>query len=151
MPTLEEQINQDLKEAMKAKDDAKMRSIRAIKTAIIVEKTSEKGGELTPETELKMLNKLAKQRQDALDIYNKEGRDDLAQKEQEELIIIQTYMPEQMSEEEIEAEVDQIIRDTGAQGMQDMGKVMGIASKQLLGKADGKTISTVVKKKLSSQ
>ncbi len=150
MPTLEEQVNQDLKEAMKAKDDAKMRSIRAIKTAIIVEKTSEKGGELTPEAELKMLNKLVKQRQDALDIYNKEGRDDLAQKEQEELIIIQTYMPEQMSEEEIETKVDEIINQTGAEGMQDMGKVMGIASKELLGKADGKTISTIVKKKLSS-
>ncbi len=150
MPTLEQKIIDDLKAAMKAKDEAKMRTIRSIKSAILIEKTSGKGAELTPEAELKMLNKLAKQRQDALDIYTKEGREDLAQKEQEELDIIKTYMPEQLSEEEVKNKVQEIIQNTGAEGMKDMGKVMGIASKELLGKADGKMISDIVKKELSN-
>ncbi len=150
MPTLEDKVMQDLKEAMKSNDEVKMRTIRAIKSAILLEKTSEKGGELTPETELKMLNKLAKQRQDALDIYRKEGREDLAEKEEQELIIIKTYLPEQLSEEEITSKINEIIEQTGAQGVKDMGKVMGIASKELIGKADGKTISTIVKKQLNT-
>ncbi len=149
--TLEQQVAEDLKEAMKSKDEAKMRTLRAIKSAIIVEKTSENGGELEEEDDIKLLNKLAKQRRDSIEIYVKEGRDDLAQKEQEELDIIMTYLPEPLSTEEIENHIQEIISRTGASGMQDMGKVMGIANKELLGKADGKTIADIVKAQLSSQ
>ncbi len=149
MANLEEQIMQDLKEAMKAKDEAKLRTLRAIKSAILLEKTSGKSDEMSEEDELKMLNKLAKQRQDALAIYEKENRPELADKEREELVIIQSYMPEQLSDEELEKEVQSIIDEVGASSMADMGKVMGIASKKLLGKADGKSISDKVKTLLS--
>ncbi len=149
METLEHQVMADLKEAMRSKDQAQLRTLRAIKSAILLEKTSGKGGELSPEDELKMLNKLAKQRQDALLIYEKEGRDELANNEREELIIIQSYMPEQLSPEALQSKIQKIIADAGASNMADMGRVMGIASQELLGQADGKAISEEVRKQLS--
>ncbi len=149
MASLEEQVMADLKEAMKSKDQAKLRTLRAIKSAILLEKTSGSDNPLDSDRELKLLNKLAKQRQDALTIYEKEGRDELANKEKEELIIIQEYMPAQLSPEELKTEISNIISETGATSMADMGRVMGVASQKLLGRTDGKSISEEVKKQLS--
>ena len=146
---LEERINQDLKAAMKAKDDAAKRGIRAIKQAILLAKTDGKGTEISPEMELKMVQKLVKQRQDSLDIYEKQGRDDLAVVEREEIEILRRYLPKQLSEAELESEISAIIGETGASSMKDMGRVMGAANQKLRGKADGKTISLVVKRLLS--
>lgn len=146
--TLEQRITQDLKEAMKAKDEAAKRGIRAIKQAILLAKTDGSGAEITPEREIKMLQKLAKQRKESIEIYDQQGRDDLAKVEREELAIIEGYLPEQMSEEELTAKLKAIIEQTGASSMKDMGKVMGTASKELAGRADGKMISSIVKKLL---
>jgi uncharacterized protein YqeY len=134
-----------MKEAMKAKDKVSLRGIRAIKAALLLAKTDGSGDEMTDEKEIKLLQKLVKQRKDSLDIFNKQGRDDLAQTEKEEIAVIEKYLPEQLSAEELEAVIKGIIEKTGASSMKDMGKVMGMASKQLAGKADGKTISGVVK------
>ena len=147
--TLEERIKPDLVAAMKAKDQAGLRGIRAIKAAILLAKTDGSGKALTPESEIKLLQKLIKQRKDSLEIYEQQGREDLAAIEREEIEVIEKYLPEQMSEEELEKVIKEIIEKTGASSMKDMGKVMGIASKQLAGRADGKTISEVVKKMLS--
>ncbi len=147
--TLEERINRDLKTAMKAKDKAAMRGIRAVKSAILLAKTDASGQAITPELEIKMLQKLIKQRKDSLEIYEKQNRADLAKIEKEEIEIIQKYLPEQLSEEELEEKLKEIIDQVGATSMRDMGKVMGMASKQFAGKADGKTISGVVKKLLN--
>ncbi len=147
--SLEQKINQDLKTAMKAKDQVSLRGIRAIKSAILLAKTDGSGQELNEEKEIKLLQKLIKQRKDSLAIYEKENREDLASKEREEIEVIQQYLPEQLSEEELEKLIRDIVEQTGASSMKDMGKVMGMASKQLAGKADGKTISSVVKKLLS--
>ncbi|MCP3928419.1 MAG: GatB/YqeY domain-containing protein [Bacteroidetes bacterium] len=147
--TLEERINRDLKIAMKAKDKAAMRGIRAVKSAILLAKTDASGQAITPELEIKMLQKLIKQRKDSLEIYEKQNRADLAKIEKEEIEIIQKYLPEQLSEEELEEKLKEIIDQVGATSMRDMGKVMGMASKQFAGKADGKTISGVVKKLLN--
>ena len=141
---------QDLKAAMKAKDQKALRGIRAIKAAILLEKTSGDKSELSEEKEIKLLQKLVKQRKDSLAIYQKEGRDDLAQVEEEEIEVIERYLPQQMSEQELRAEVDKIIEETGASSMKDMGKVMGIATKRFAGRAEGKAISAAVKQKLSS-
>ena len=146
--SLEAKIAQDLKAAMKAKDKATMRSIRAIKSAILLLKTDGSGKEITEEVEIKMLQKLVKQRKESLDIFSKQGRDDLAQKEKEEIEVIEKYLPEQMDEGALTEVLKKIIEDTGASSMRDMGKVMGMASKQLAGQADGKMISQVVKKLL---
>lgn len=146
--TLEERINSDLKTAMKAKDQVSLRGIRAIKSAILLAKTDGSGKELDEALEIKILQKLVKQRKDSLDIYEKQGREDLAVTEREEIEIIGRYLPEQMSAEELEAIIKGIIEKTGATSMRDMGKVMGMASQQLAGKADGKTISGVVKQLL---
>ncbi len=146
--SLEERIMQDLKAAMKAKDQAALRGIRAIKSAILLEKTSGAGSEISPETEIKMLQKLVKQRRESLEIYERENRDDLAQTEREEIEVIERYLPEQLGEAELEAKVKEIVDRTGASSMKDMGKVMGVASKELAGRADGKAISAVVKKML---
>lgn len=146
---LEERIMPDLKAAMKAKDQAALRSVRAIKAAILLAKTDGSGEELTEEKEIKMLQKLVKQRQDSYDIFKKEGREELAQKEKEEIEVIQKYLPEQLSEDKLKEIISEIISKTGANSMKDMGKVMGLASKQLAGRADGKTISTVVKTMLA--
>ena len=143
--SLEAKINSDLKEAMKAKDQVRLRGIRAIKSAILLLKTDGSHKEISEDDEIKLLQKLVKQRKDSLDIYEKQNREDLAAKEREEIAVIETYLPEQMSAEELESVIKGIIEQTGAESMRDMGKVMGIASKQLAGRADGKTISGVVK------
>ena len=142
---LEEKINTDLKAAMKAKDAVALRGIRAVKSAILLAKTDGSGAELTEEIEIKMLQKLVKQRKDSLDIYVKQNREDLAVKEREEIATIEKYLPKQLDPAELELIIKGIIEQTGASSMKDMGKVMGMASKQLAGKADGKTISTLVK------
>jgi uncharacterized protein len=143
---LETKIMGEMKDAMKAKDEATLRALRAIKAEIIKAKTDPgAGGEIDEATEQKFLQKMVKQRKDSLDIFEKQGREDLATKEKEELAVIQRFLPTQMSEEEITAAIKQIIADTGASSVADLGKVMGIASKQLGGKADGKAISGIVK------
>ena len=147
--SLEARIIDDLKTAMKAKNQVALRSIRAIKAAIMVIKTDGSGKELNEEGEIKLLQKLVKQRKDSLDIYIKQGRDDLAKTEKEEIDIIQKYLPAQMDAAELEVFIKNIVAQTGASSMADMGKVMGMASKQLAGKADGKTISGIVRKLLS--
>ena len=144
--SLELRVMEELKNAMRAKDEAGLRTLRAIKAAIIIEKTAEGAtGEITEAMELKMLQKLAKQRKDSLDIFVKQNREDLAAKEREELAIIEKFLPQQMSSEELKAAVSEIIAQVGATSAADMGKVMGVASKQLAGKIDGKAISEIVK------
>ena len=147
--SLEEKINHDLKDAMKNKDQVSLRGIRAVKAAILLAKTDGSGEELNEEKEIKMLQKLVKQRQDSLDIYTKQNRPDLAAVESEEIEVIQRYLPEQLSEEKLKDVIGQLIQQTGASGIKDMGKVMGLASQQLAGKADGKAIAAVVKQLLS--
>lgn len=147
--SLEATINEDLKTAMKAKDQAALRGIRAIKSAILLHNTSGATEGLNEEKEIALLQKLIKQRQDSLDIYLKQGREDLAAVEREEIDVIMRYLPKQLSEEELTIAVKEIVSRTGATTMKDMGKVMAEASKEFAGKADGKTISMVVKKLLS--
>ena len=148
--SLEARVMDELKNAMRAKDEAALRTLRAIKAAIIIEKTAEgASGEINEATETKMLQKLAKQRRDSLDIYVKQNREDLASKEREELAIIEKFLPQQMNADELKAEVSAIIAQVGANTPADMGKVMGVASKQLAGKADGKAISEMVKQLLA--
>ncbi len=148
--SLEARVMDELKNAMRAKDEAALRTLRAIKAAIIIEKTAEgASGEINEATETKMLQKLAKQRRDSLDIYVKQNREDLASKEREELAIIEKFLPQQMSADELKAEVSAIVAQVGAKTPADMGKVMGVASKQLAGKADGKAISEMVKQLLA--
>jgi uncharacterized protein len=148
--SLEQKIMGDLKTAMLAKDEAALRSLRAIKAAILLAKTSEgAGGELKEEDETKLLQKLVKQRKDSLEIFQQQNRTDLAKKEQEEIAVIEKFLPKQLSAEEIKAALATIIAETGASSPADMGKVMGAATKQLAGKADGKTISALVKELLS--
>ena len=147
--SLENTINNDLKIAMKAKDKVALRGIRAIKSAILLAKTEVAGIELDNAKEIKILQKLLKQRKDSLDIYQKQDRADLAIIEEEEISIISKYLPKQLSAEELTPIIQDIIAKTGASSMKDMGKVMGMASQQLAGKAEGKTISTVVKALLS--
>ena len=147
--SLEAKIMESLKTAMKAKDEVTLRTLRAIKAAIIIEKTAEgASGEIDEATEIKMLQKMAKQRKDSLQIFEQQQREDLASKEREELAIIEQFLPAQMSEEEIKQALQQIINTVGASSMADLGKVMGIASKELAGKADGKLIATLVKELL---
>lgn len=148
--SLEQKVMEDLKNAMRAKDEAALRTLRAIKAAILIEKTAEGGSDTISEAgETKMLQKLAKQRRDSLEIFEKQNREDLAQKEREELAIIEKFLPKQMSADELKAEVQAIITQVGAKTPADMGKVMGVASKQLAGKADGKAISETVKQLLA--
>jgi uncharacterized protein YqeY len=147
--SLETQLMQDLKTAMKAKDKVALRSIRAVKAALLLQKTDGTGEDMTEEKEIKLLQKMVKQRKDSLDIYVKQGREDLAATEREEIAVIEKYLPEQMSAADLEKVVADLIAKTGASSMKDMGKVMGMASKQLAGKADGKTISAMVKKLLA--
>ena len=139
----------DLKEAMKNKDQVAMRSIRAIKAAILLVQTDGSGNELNEAAEIKLVQKLVKQRQDSLDIYVKQNREDLASVERDEIEVLKRYLPAQLSEEDLIPVIQEIITKTGASGMKDMGKVMGMASQQLAGKADGKTISTIVRKILN--
>ena len=148
--SLETKIMEDLKNAMRAKDEAALRTLRAIKAAILIEKTSEGASDSISEaTEIKMLQKLAKQRRDSLEIFEKQNREDLASKEREELAIIEKFLPKQMSPDELKIELQVIIAQVGAKSPADMGKVMGVASKQLAGKIDGKAISETVKQLLA--
>ncbi len=147
---LEQKIMGELKTAMLAKDEKTVRSLRAIKAAIILAKTSEgAGGEISEDTEVKILQKLVKSRKDSLEIFQQQHREDLAVKEQEEITVIEKFLPKQMDESELSAIISAIIAQTGASSPADMGKVMGVASKQLAGKADGKTISSLVKQLLT--
>jgi len=146
--SLEAKLMTDLKTAMKAKDQAALRSIRAIKAAILLAKTDGSGKELDETAEIKMVQKLIKQRQDSLDIFTKQGRDDLATVEKEEIAVLQNYLPKQLSEEELIPLIKEVITQTGAASMKDMGKVMGMATQKLAGQADGKTVSALVKKLL---
>lgn len=147
---LEQKIMADLKAAMLAKDEKALRSLRAIKAAILLAKTSEgAGGDLKEEDEIKILQKLVKSRKDSLEIFTQQNRTDLAQKEQEEIEIIEKFLPKQLSGEELKAIITNIIAETGAASPADMGKVMGAATKQLAGKADGKAISALVKELLA--
>jgi len=148
--SLELSINEQLKTAMKAKDEITLRSLRAIKAAILVAKTSEgAGGVLKSEDETKLLQKLVKQRKDSLDIFRQQNREDLAKKEEEEIEVIEKFLPKQLTAEELGEVLGKIISELGAMSPSDLGKVMGVASKQLAGKADGKAISTMVKELLS--
>ena len=147
---LTEQINSDLKDAMKAKDKVKLESLRAIKSALLLASTEKGASESSEDSELKLLQRLVKQRKEAADIFNKEGRVELAEAELSQVAIIETYLPEQLSEEEIKSEVEAIIASTGASTMADMGKVMGMANQKMAGKADGKTIAQLVKSALGA-
>jgi uncharacterized protein YqeY len=144
---LAEQINEGIKEAMKARDEVRLRALRNIKSAFLLLDTA--GGSVSDDDRIKALQKLAKQRKDSIEIFEKEGRNDLAIKEKEELAIIDTFLPAQLSEADIESNIKAIIADTGASGMKDLGKVMPAAMKSMAGQADGKLISELVKKLLS--
>jgi uncharacterized protein YqeY len=149
--SLEKQINDQLKTAMLARDEKTLRALRAIKAAILLAKTSEgSSGEIKPEEELKMLQKLVKQRKDSEDIFRKQNRPDLADKEAEEIAVIEKFLPAQMDLDELKQVIRQIITETGAASPADLGKVMGVATKQLAGKADGKTISALAKELLTT-
>lgn len=147
--SLSERINEDLKSAMMRKDQPALRGLRAVKSAILLALT-EKGAskELSEEKEMQLLQKLIKQRRESLEIFEQQGREDLAVTEREEIEVIENYLPRQMSEEEVAQETEKAIAETGAQGMKDMGKVMGMLSKKLAGKADSKMIADMVKQKL---
>ena len=148
--SLEQKIMTELKTAMLAKDEKTLRSLRAVKAAILLAKTSEGGGgELKEEDEIKLLQKLVKQRKDSLEIFTQQNRADLAQKEKEEIDVIEKFLPKQMSPDELKAELKMIIAEVGASSPADMGKIMGAATKKFAGKADGKTISALVKELLS--
>ena len=147
---LEETIMAQMKDAMKSKDEKSLRALRAIKAAILLAKTSEgAGGTLREEDAMKLLQKLIKQRKDSLEIFQQQNREDLAQKEQEEISVIEQFLPKQLGADELKPIIAKIIADTGASSAADMGKVMGVATKQLAGQADGKTISAVVKEMLN--
>lgn len=148
--SLEQQVMTEMKEAMKAKDEGVLRALRAIKAEIIKAKTEPgAGGEIDEATEQKFLLKMMKQRKDSLEIFEKQGRADLAAKEKEEMAVIEKFLPKQLSGEELKTALKKIIAETGAASPADMGKVMGAASKQLAGLADGKTISAAVKELLA--
>jgi len=148
--SLKEQIGADIKKAMLARDKDELRALRAIKSMIMLAETEKgKSGEITPETEMKILQKAVKQRSESIALYRPQGRDDLADAEQAELDIISRYLPEKMSEEVLQTELEKIIAQVDAQSMKDMGKVMGVATKAIAGKADNKTISNIIRKLLS--
>ncbi len=149
--SLEILINNDIKQAMLAKDMRKLNALRAIKAALLLEKTGKdvNAGEIPESVEMKLLQKQVKQRKESAVIYREQNRPDLAEEEEMQAGIIEKYLPEQMNPEEVEVIIKKIIADTGASSMKDMGKVMGIASKQLTGKADNKLISGIVRKFLA--
>ncbi len=149
--SLETQIMEQLKQAMRDKNEVALRTLRSIKAAILVEKTAAGAKEMLSEAdELKLLQKMAKQRKDSLDIFTQQNRPDLAVKEQEELAILEQFLPKQLSAEALEEKLKAIIAQTGASSSADMGKVMGIAGKQLAGQADGRSISETVKRLLAN-
>ena len=144
-------LTDEIKAAMRAKDSLKLEALRAIKSAVILEQTSVGGGDtLTEEQEIKLVQKLVKQRKDSAQIFRDQNRPDLAEPEEAQAEIISQFLPEQLSEDEIKSIIQSIIEKTGASGMKDIGKVMGMASKEMAGKADGKTISMIVKAELNS-
>lgn len=145
---LEDRINKGIKEAMKAKDEARKRTLRAIKAQILLLKTSGFGGQVTEDQELKLLQKMVKQREASYKTYASKGREDLARTEKEELDIIKAFLPKPMTDSELEVVLKALIEQVGAQSMRDMGKVMGLASKQLAAKADGKKIAEMVRRLL---
>ncbi|MFM8373781.1 MAG: GatB/YqeY domain-containing protein [Bacteroidota bacterium] len=146
--TLEEKIAKDLVAAMKAKDEVALRGIRAIKSAILLLKTDGSGQAVDEAKEVQLLQKLVKTRQESFDIYTKNGREDLAVREKEEIDVIKKYLPAMLEGAELEEVLRKIVEETGATSAKDMGKVMGAANKQLAGKADGRAISEIVKKLL---
>ena len=148
--SLQDAVMTKMKEAMRAKDTVALSSLRAIKSALLLAQTDGSGATMSEADEIKIVQKLVKQRQDSAAIYKEQGREDLAQPELGEVAVLAQFLPAQLSEEEVKAVVAEIIAATGATGMQDMGKVMGQASAKLAGKADGKTISTVVKALLNA-
>jgi uncharacterized protein len=149
--SLEVEVMSLMKDAMKNKDEALLRGLRAIKAEIIKAKTEPgANGAISEDGEMKLLQKLVKQRRDSLTIFQEQNRTDLAEKESEEIAVIEKFLPVQMTEEEVKAAVNAIVKELGAAGPQDLGKVMGVASKQLAGKADGKLIASVAKNALTS-
>ncbi|MEZ4911746.1 MAG: GatB/YqeY domain-containing protein [Saprospiraceae bacterium] len=146
---LEVKINEDLKEAMKAKDQVAMRSLRAIKAAILLQKTDGTGEELNEDRAIKLLQKLVKQRQDSLDIYTKQNREELAAVERDEIGVIQRYLPKQLSDDELKSAIQAIMADMGPVTVKDMGKIIGAANAKLAGQAEGKAIAATVKTLLS--
>lgn len=147
---LEKTINEDIKSAMLARDQKKLEALRAIKAALLLEKTKEgTTGEIPESVEMKLVQKLVKQRRESAEIYKTGGREDLAEKELFEASIIEKYLPEQMSEQEIEDKIKEIIAATGASSLKEMGKIMGMASKEFAGKADNKLVSEIVKRLLN--
>lgn len=143
-------IDQEIKKAMLAKDQASLRGLRAIKAALLLART-EKGSaeEINEEAELKILQRLVKQRKESADIYKQQGREDLSLIEEEEIEVISRFMPAQLGREELEVLIANLIKDAGASSAKDMGKVMGLANKELAGKADGKLIAEIVKSQLA--
>lgn len=148
---LQEKIDQDIKAAMLAKDNAKLRGLRAIKAALLLAKTEKGASEiLNEDTEIKVLQRLVKQRRESADIYQQQNRDDLYQIEAEEIEVIESFLPKQLERADVERIVGQIITETGASSMKDMGRIMGMANQKLAGQADGKTIAEVVKALLAN-
>ncbi len=147
---LQQQVMEQMKTAMKAKDKVALESLRAIKSALLLTQTeSASTDEISEEQEIQLVQKLVKQRKDSAAIFIEQGRNDLAEPELAQIAVIEQFLPEQLGEDEIEKVVLEVIETTGAAGMKDMGKVMGMVSKKLAGQADGKTISTIVKNKLA--
>lgn len=147
--SLQEQVTQQLKTAMKAKDSVALESLRAIKSAILLTQTQAGAKDLTAEDEIKLVQKLVKQRKDSAEIFRQQGRIDLAEPEEAQIRIIEQFLPEQLDKAAIAKIIEDIITKTNAEGMKDMGKVMGMATKAMAGKADGKTISNIVRQKLA--
>jgi len=148
--SLTDHINAGIKDAMKQKNEARKRTLRAVKAQLLLLKTSGSGTEITEEQEIKTLQKMVKERQDSYEIYVKQNRDDLAIPEKEEMDIIKEFLPQQMGEEELTVAIKAIVEQVGASSMKDMGKVMGMANKEFGSKADGKTISMIVKNILTN-
>lgn len=148
--SLKEQIDSDIKKAMLAKNKDELRALRAIKSLILIGETEKNAsGDLDRNAEIRLLTKAAKQRKESMQIYQEQGREDLAVKEKDELEVIERYLPKQMSEEEAESEIRKIIQEVDAKGPSDMGKLMGVATKKMAGRADGKMISEIAKRLLT--
>lgn len=148
--TLEEKVGKDLVAAMKTRDAGALRALRAIKAEILLFQTSGTRDALDEKQETRILQKMVKQRQESLSIYEEQGREDLAAKEREEIEVLKRYLPEQMQEADLRRFLSELIAELGATGMQDMGRVMGAANQHLAGRADGKTIAAIVREKLTS-
>jgi len=147
--SLQKEVMEQIKTAMKAKDTVSLEALRALKSAFLLANTSGGDVELSEEDEIKIVQKLVKQRKDSAALYLDQNRNDLAEPELAQAKILEQFLPKQMSEEELRDAISEIVKKTGANSMKDMGKVMGVASKQFAGKADGKTISGIVKELLS--